>query len=137
MNMNENEYLCFVKHVGDDIDGKHLYEFLFSNRIDEFWGDGFEYFPACVAVDFKPNEEYYNIVKIVKTNIKFILAQNSCCNSFQDCIDHIIPVAYEDITNYDEYPDLRLVLHFGMEYSEVEELLSQKNIIFEADKNER
>lgn len=132
----EDEYLCFVKYIGQDIDSNNIYEFLFSDKIDEFWGESFEYFPACVATELIPNEDYYNVVKEVKTKVKLVLAQSSCCNSFQDCIDHIIPVAYEDISEYTDYPDLRLVLPFGLSYEETEELLSQKDILMETKEKE-
>lgn len=66
----ENEFLCFVKQIGQDIDGNYIYEFLFSDKIDEFWGESFEYFPACVATELIPDENYYNVIKKIKNQYK-------------------------------------------------------------------
>lgn len=126
------EKLCFIKFIGVDSDGLNLYEFLFTKDIDTFWGENFEYMPCCLVNNLIPNEDDYSLVKKVKCDIKLKLIQESCCNSFQDCIDHCVALAYEDLTNYEEYPqDGRLVLQYGMEYEDVEELLALKNIVLE------
>ena len=127
-----NLVLCFARHIGDDVEGKHIYEFLFTNNPDEFFGENFEYNPACLVHELTPFDEAYQLVRIVTTDIKFKLAQESCCYSMQDCFDGIHPVAFEDITGLVEYPENgRLVLHFGLEYEEVERLLAAKNILME------
>ena len=124
--------LCFVRNMGKDIDGKNLYELLFTDDPDTFWGEGFEYMPASLAIELIPNEDSYKLIKTIKTDLKLGLACESSCHSMQDCIDNIIAVAYEDITGYDEFPDEgRLVLHFGDSYEKVELELIKRNIRFE------
>ena len=119
--MNDNITLCFVRTIGNDVDGNNLYELFFTEESDTFWGDGFEYMPASLVNELTPNEDSYSVVKTIKTNLKLSLATESCCHSMQDCIDGIIALAYEDISGYDEFPDEgRLVLHFGDSYSDVE-----------------
>lgn len=121
--------LCFIKYVGIDINGVNEYEFLFTDKIDEFWGDNFEYMPSCLCSELTPFEDSYNLVKKVKTNIKLSLIQDSCCFSFQDAIDGIVAIAFEDISNYDEYPqEGRLILSFGEDYTNVMEELSKREI---------
>ena len=121
--------LCFVKSVGTDIEGNNLYEFLFTEEPDTFWGDGFENMPASLRSGLTPMEGSYSIVKTVKTSLKLCLATESCCHSMQDCIDGVIALAYEDISRYDEYPDEgRLVLHFGDAYDDVELKLIKREI---------
>lgn len=130
----ENEYLCFIRFVGTDIDEKNTYELLFTDDIDTFWGENFEYVPCCLCNELIPMEDKYNIVKVIKTDIKLNLIQDSCCFSFQDAMDGIIAIAWENIDGYDEYPEEgRLVLTYGMEYEDVENLLSEKNIVFNKD----
>lgn len=133
MNNTENqEYLCFVKFIGTDIDELNIYEFLFTDTIDSFWGENFEVFPSCLCTALIPDEKEYNMVKTLKTELKLSLAQESCCTSMQDAIDGIIAIAYEDMSNYDFYPENgRLVLHFGITYEECKELLNNKDITFE------
>ena len=132
----ENElYLCFARNVGDDVNGNHMYEFFFTNNPDEFFGEDFEYTPACLVNELVPFERAYQKIMLVETNIKFKLAQESCCYSMQDCFDGIHPVAFEDLTGLEEYPtDGRLVLHFDLPYEEVERLLAAKNILMQEKK---
>jgi hypothetical protein len=124
--------LCFIKYIGEDIDGLNIYEFLFTDKIDEFWGENFEYFPSCLCNELIPDSNYYSLVKKIKTNLKLNLVQNSCCFSYQDSIDGIVAIAYEDISNYESYPeDGRLILHYGITFEDTEELLHNKNISFQ------
>lgn len=126
---NDGTTLCFVRNVGNDIDGNNLYELLFTEESDTFWGEGFEYMPASLVNELTPNQDSYSVVKSIKTNLKLSLATESCCHSMQDCIDGIIALAYEDISGYDEFPDEgRLVLHFGDSYSDVELKLMERGI---------
>lgn len=127
-----NEYLCFIKYIGKDINEMNIYELLFTTKPESFWGENFEYMPCCLCNELIPNEDEYNEVKTIHTEIKLSLIQESCCNSMQDCMDGIIALAWEDISDYEEYPENgRLVLHYGIEYNEVEKILIEKNIILE------
>ena len=128
----ESRSLCFIRYVGEDVEGFNVYEFLFTSMVDEFWGENFEYMPCCLCNELIPNEDMYDLVKTVKTKMRFGLIQNSCCFSFQDCIDQIVALCWEDISTYEVYPeDGRLVLNYGMSYEDVEEILSNRNIILE------
>ena len=125
----EELVLCFVRNIGTDIEGKNVYELLFTNDPDTFWGDGFENMPASLSNGLTPAENSYQLVKEIETDLKLGLACESCCHSMQDCIDHIIALAYEDITGYEEFPDEgRLVLHFGDSYEKVELELIKRDI---------
>jgi hypothetical protein len=47
----------------------------------------------------------------------------------QDSIDGIIPLAWENIDEYETYPDDgRLILRFGETYNDIEKKLKNKNI---------
>lgn len=60
------------------------------------------------------------------------LIQNSTCFGYQDCIDNVVAIAYENIDNYTEYPEpFRIVLHYGDELEQVETMLAKRNILFE------
>lgn len=132
--MEENEisdvYLCFVRLIGEENDGYYRYEFIFTNNPDEAWGENWEYKPCCLVNDIMPSDEYITEIHIVKTKIKFDLVQDNCCFGMQDCLDGIVAIAYEDIDEYDDYPnDGRLVFMFGEDYDEVERKLAIKNIL--------
>lgn len=128
----DNKKLCFIKYIGCDIDGYNQYEFLFTEKIDEFWGENFEYMPCCLCNELIPFDNSYELTKKLKTKIKLCLIQNSCCFSYQDAIDQIVSIAYEDISEYDEYPENgRLILFFGDDYDDVINKLSDKELEFE------
>ena len=53
------------------------------------------------------------------------------CFGYRHAVDGIIALAYEDITDYEEYPENgRLVLKYGMTIDEVIEKLNNKDIYF-------
>lgn len=127
--MSDDVALCFVRNVGTDIEGNNIYELLFTEDTDTFWGEGFENMPASLVNNLSPNTDSYSVTKFIKTSLALCLASESCCHSMQDCIDGIIAVAYEDISTYDEFPDEgRLVLHFGESYDEIARKLAVRDV---------
>lgn len=101
----EPKSLCFIRHVGKDVEGLNIYEFLFTTMVDEFWGENFEYMPCCLCNELIPDENMYDLVKRIKTDIDLDLIQKSCCFSFQDCIDGIVALGWQSLINLDAYPD--------------------------------
>lgn len=123
-------YLGFVRLIGEENDGYFRYEFIFTDNVDEFWGEDWEYKPASLVNDLKPSDEYITEIHIVKTKIKFDLIQNNSCFSMQDCLDGCVAIAIESIDEYENYPeDGRIYFMFGEEMSEVERKLALKNIL--------
>ena len=130
MEETEEVKLGFIKLIGEELDGYYRYEFIFTDNIDEFWGEGFEYKPCCLVNNLTPNDEYMTEIHIVKMKIKLDLIQNSCCFGFQDCTDGIIALAWENMDSYDEYPDDgRIFFRFGETLEEVENKLAIKNVV--------
>ena len=128
--VNEKVYLCFIRLVGKENDGYYNYEFIFTDNINEVWGEDFNQKPACLVNNLMVSEEYVTEVHNVKTKIKFDLIQDNCCFSVSDCYDGIIALAWEDISQYDEYPeDGRLFFKFGEDIEEVDSKLAMKNIL--------
>lgn len=128
-------YLGFVKFLGTDIDENNIYEFIFTDNIDEFWGENFEVKPCGLCNNLMPDKRYITMTKTIKTDIKFDVVIKSNCFSMGDCMDGIIALAWENIDDYDEYPDDRgrLFFRFGDNYSTVEKKLAIANILFEED----
>ena len=127
---HKEEYLCFVKSIGENIEGLNNYELIFTKEPDTFWGENFEYMPCCLCNELNPDEEQYSTVKTIKTKLKLSIITDSCCHSMQDTMDGIVALAYEDISEYEEYPsDGRLVLPYGISYEETERKLAEKNIV--------
>jgi hypothetical protein len=124
-------FLCFVRLIGEENDGYYRYEFIFTDNIDEVWGEDWENKPAGLVNNLIPSDEYITEIHIVKTKIKFDLIQNNNCFGMQDCLDGIIALAFENIDSYEEYPnDGRLYFMFGESIDDVERKLAMKNILF-------
>jgi len=128
----EQPQLCFVNLVGEEADGEKRYEFVFTYQIDDFWGENFEYSPCCLVNDLKPNDQYIEEVHILRTNLKLDLIQNNCCFGMQDCLDGIVALCYENISEYTEYPEEgRLFFMFGETLETVKRKLAMKSMLFE------
>jgi hypothetical protein len=125
-------YLCFVRHVGKETGGEHRYEFIFSENPDVFWGENFEYKPCGLCNELIPDVKYVDKTSVVRTLINLDIVTDSNCFSFQDCADGIVALAWENIDDYDEYPDEgRLVFPFGEEYDDVERKLALKHVFID------
>lgn len=130
MNNDEKLYLCFIRLIGEENDGYYRYEFVFTDNIDEVWGDEFNQKPACLVNNLMVNDEYITEIHIVKMKIKLDLIQDNCCFSISDCYDGIVSLAYENTDSYEEFPeDGRLFFRFGETLDEVERKLAIKNVL--------
>ena len=127
------ENLIYVNLMGKNADDEFLYEFYFSDDIEMVWDIDWDVKPAVICNLSVPQKVNYNTIKLLKTNILLNVSQKNSCFSMQDCRDGIIPVAWEDIDGYDEYPDGRIVLPFGIEMGELENKLSIRSLAFETE----
>ena len=126
----EEVRLGFIRLIGEESDGYYRYEFIFTDNIDEFWCENGEYKPCCLVNNLQPKDEYITEIHIVKMKIKLDLIQDNCCFGFQDCTDGIIALAWENMDEYDEYPDEgRIFFKFGETLDEVEHKLAIKNVL--------
>ena len=116
--------LCFIRLVGMEGNGCYRYEFMFTNNIDETWGEDWEQLPAALVNDMKPSDEYVTEVHMALTNMQLSLAQENACFGMQDCIDGIVSLAWCVNGNYEIH------FNFGETFDEVEKKLAEKSIIF-------
>ena len=122
--------LGFIRLIGEENDGYYRYEFIFTDNIDEFWGEEFNQKPACLVNNLVPSDEYITEIHIVKMKIKLELLQDNCCFAYSDGMDGIISIAWEDISEYEDFPeDGRIFFRFGESLEEVENKLAMKNIL--------
>ena len=123
--------VVYVLYVGKDVDNLNIYHFLLATNSEEVFSEGWGEKPSCnINNDFLMiSDNMYEYVKELKTSIILDLAQDNSCFSMQDCRDNIIALAYENIDNYEEYPDEgRIVIHFGDSIDEVERILAKRNL---------
>ena len=127
---DEVSYLCFIRLIGEENDGYYRYEFIFTNNIEEVFGNDFDQKPACLVNNLIVDDKYIYEVHIVKTKIRLDLIQDNCCFSISDCYDGIIALAWENVDDYDEYPEEgRIFFRFGETIEDVERKLAVKNIL--------
>jgi hypothetical protein len=125
----EKYKLVFVKKVGQ-IDSIYEYDFYFSENPDKFNGLGFDC-EFANQMKVMPDPKTYGKVLRLKTNIPFYCMQNNNCFSMQHVKDGIVAVAFEDLSDYDDYPEpYRIVFKFGEEYSSVEAKLASRQQLF-------
>lgn len=134
----ENElFLVYVNPIGQDSKGLYQYEFFFSETPEIVWGNDWNVAcpSACGAI--LPEESTYSTIKLLKTKMNLFCAQQNSCFSMQDCIDGLICLCAEDISNYEVYPEpYRLVLHFGESYDNVMIRFNELELNFEGEEND-
>lgn len=123
-------FLVFIHPIGRQwgSDTYH-YQLLFSNEetFDGFDDDTWGIYPASGRAE-APIREFIRCVFTIKTEINLIVSQDSKFYRMYDAVDKIVPLGYEDLDGYETYPDNRLVLHYGMPYNDVSDLLSSLDI---------
>lgn len=130
LKVEEMNTVVYVKNLGTEIDGTNIYHLYLSTNPDEVFAEGWGDIPACNVprklMDL--DESMYEHVVEVKTNIVLDLAQNCCCFSMQDSRDNIIALAYENLDNAEEYPDPRIIIHFGDNIDDVEAMFAKRDV---------
>lgn len=129
---DDNLFLVYVMHFGVNADGLNVYHLLFDKEPENTFTDAWAEKPACLTPNdlMMPDTSQFEYVKEMRTTMKFDLAQDNCCFSMQDCRDHCIALASENLDTADEYPEpFRIVLQFGEPMDEVERRLARRNIL--------
>ena len=122
--------LVYINEVGTDWTGNFIYEFLFSDKIDAVDGEDWDAYPASNAPS-PPNGKFIKRVGRLTSEIKFDLIQQSDTFAVWDAVDGLIALGWEDISDYDEYPEVRTYFLFGEEIKSVEDKLYEKDLILE------
>jgi hypothetical protein len=126
-----DEFLAFVKKIGNTLDGQNIYEFMFTTVPDVVWGDNFNIIPAGIIPNLIPEKNCLSRKGRVLTDIDFHLACESTCFSMMDCIDNIISLCFTEagIDNefkFDFGEEFNIVLDrlkkYGLELVELEEI---------------
>lgn len=127
--MENDLKVIYVKYVGTDSDKLKVYHFLIDENAEDAWADNWDDKPSCNCGDLQPKEDMYDYVKELKTDITLDLAQDNCCFSMQDCRDHCVALAYENLDNAEQYPEGgRIVILFGDNLDDVEAMLAKRDL---------
>ena len=124
--------LVYVNKLGKNSESDYTYEFYFTDDPEYFWMTDADIKPASICNLGVPDKQNYTDIKILKTKLKFDLAQNNSCFSLQDTKDQILSLCWENIDGYECYPEEgRIVFPFGLDISEIEISLAKRNLAFE------
>lgn len=123
----DNLKLVYVKPITDGKD-YYEYDFLFSDTPDVVWGIDWNDNAPNLCGDISPEPSTYNIVKRVKSILPFNVIQNNSCYSMEYAINRSLALSYINLEGLEEYPETRLVFHFGDSYSYVENELFKMNM---------
>lgn len=129
--MDKTLNLIYINHVGANWRDLNIYEFIFSNTTEEIDGDDWDVYPASNGEVTPPPKNVIKMVGVLETELDLNVVRDSDKYSVWDALDGIIPLAYEQIQDYTEYPDNRLVFPFGITVNEVNEILYPRDIILE------
>ena len=91
-----NDFLAFVKYIGNTLDGQNIYEFMFTTVPDVVWGDNFNIIPAGIIPNITPEPNCLSRKGRVITDIDFKLACQSTCFSMMDSIDGVIALCFTE-----------------------------------------
>ena len=105
-------FLVYVNFIGKNHKGKYLYEFIFSDTLKDVDGIDWDVFPASGRPE-TPHEIFIKKVGIFEYEMKFHVIQNSDSFAIWDAIDGVIALCWEDISDYETYPDNRLFFKYG------------------------
>lgn len=121
-------YLIFVNKVGDDWEGNHTYEFLFSNTLEDIDGEDWDNYPAA-GHPLPPDNSLVTQTGVLSSELQFELLQNNTAFSMWDGVDGVVAIAWEDLTGYSTYPDKRISFKFGDTLDKVEKTIYVKDLI--------
>ena len=124
-------YLIYVNRIGEDWVGNNLYEFLFSDKTENVDGDDWDAYPASGRPS-PPNSNFVKKVgRLVTGDLKLKLVQNSSEFAVWDAVDGVVALAWEDMDDYDEYPENRVAIHFGESIKSVEDKLYEHDLVLD------
>lgn len=127
-------FLIYINVVGKDWKGVNIYEFIFSDTTEDIDGEDWDAIPAS-GRPLPPYEEYVKRVgRLTTDEYKLDVIQNSDSFSVWDSIDGVVALGWENMDDYDEYPEKRLAFHFGDKLEDVEAKLYAHDLILEYNK---
>lgn len=127
--------LIYINGLGPNYKGDNIYEFIFSDTIEDVWGENWESKPAN-GYPLPPDIEYIKKVGVLRNGeITLELVQDSDVFSIIDATDDVIALGWEkEIDGIDFSIIKRLVFKFGQTEEEVKDKLYERDIVLEFEK---
>ena len=129
----DNLFLIYINKIGQNWKGEYLYEFIFTDKIKDVDGQGWDTYPASGSPE-PPETKFIQEVGTLKTTLNLDVIQDSQLFAVWDAVDGIIALAWENLDDYEEYPDSRLSFNYGEEKNKVTEKLYEKDLYLKFEK---
>jgi hypothetical protein len=128
-------FLIYVNELGPNYKGDNIYEFIFSDNLEDVWGENWESSPAN-GNPLPPDLEHIKRVGVLKNDqITLSVIQNSDYFTMLDSIDGIIALAYEDESSEVDFShQKRLVFKYGETEESVKDKLYERDFVLEFEK---
>lgn len=127
-------FLIYVNKLGSNYKGENLYEFIFSDNVNDIWGESWDSKPAN-GYPSPPDLEFISKVGLLKNELDFEVLQNSDIFSMLDGMEDVIALAWEkesESVNFEK--DKRLVFRFGDTLDSVKNKLYARDIVLEFER---
>ena len=131
--MDNELYLIFIKIAGVGYDDNLIYDFIYSDTTTDIDGEDWDFYPASGRPKV-PHSIFIKEVSRLESKIELKAVQDSDTFAVWDALDGVIALAWENIDNYEDYPDNRLIFKFGETKTEVEKKLYQRDLTLEVKK---
>lgn len=128
MDSNGNLKLVFVRPIGKNVDDNFEYELIFSSKPEEVWGQFWDDNNPSQCGDISPEKTTYDKVVKMVSPMEFSVIQEFSCFSMEHAVNNIVALAWVNLNVLEEYPEYRVVLHFGDEYQHIEAYLEKAQI---------
>jgi hypothetical protein len=127
-------YLIYINGLGPNYRNENIYEFIFTNSLDEVWGENWEARPAN-GYPSPPDVEYIKKVGVLTNGeITLELVQNSDVFSVQDSIDGVVALGWEKEEEIDFSLVKRLVFKYGDQEQDIKNKLYERDFVLEFEK---
>jgi hypothetical protein len=129
-------FLVFINELGPNYKGDNLYEFIFTDKLEEVWDNSWDSSPSN-GYPKPPDIEYISKVGILKDSIvKLDLIQNSDFFGFTDSVDDVIALGWEKLSMFSEIKKTkRLVFRFGETEDVIKDKLYERDLVLDFLKN--
>jgi hypothetical protein len=127
-------FLIYINNIGINYKNENIYEFIFSDSINEVWGENWEVKPAN-GYPSPPDIDYVKKVGVLTNGkITLELVQNSEIFSVQDSMDDVLALGWEKEDELDFSLVKRLVFRFGEEEQKIKDKLYERDLVLEFEK---
>lgn len=127
--------LIFINELGPNYKGDNIYEFIFTQDLNNVWGENWESNPSN-GYPLPPMFEKIDRVGFLKNNkIKLNVIQNSDYFSMIDAQDDVVALGWEienEKVSFELVP--RLVFRYGESEEVVKNKLYERDIVLEFEK---